>query len=150
MASSSRQQLPTPFELHHEGLKTTFSGVEHALSTPAASITQFRGVRYAIIPGRFRTARLVSEYEEVVDATCYGYVLIPVYFWPHVLTFAPSPVCPQSEPQYASMSDDGVSPADPLTQDELDCLNLTITCPRPKDSESPHPVMVWIHGYVLP
>jgi hypothetical protein len=76
IASSSRLQLLTPVSLRHEGLRTTFSGVEHAVSTPAVPITQFRGIRYATIPGRFRTARLVSEYEEVVDATRYGYAVV--------------------------------------------------------------------------
>jgi hypothetical protein len=61
-----------------------------------------------------------------------------------------SPVCPQSEPQYASLSEDGVAPADLLVEDELHCLNMTITGPRPKDSGNLHPVMVWIHGYVSP
>jgi hypothetical protein len=26
---------------------------------------------------------------------------------------------------------------------------MTITCPRPTDSDTRYPVMVWVHGYVL-
>jgi carboxylesterase type B len=58
--------------LRHDVLGTTFAGVEHALSTPAAPVAQFRGVRYATIPARFRAAQLLTEYPDSVDASCYG------------------------------------------------------------------------------
>jgi hypothetical protein len=65
------QSEPT---VRHEALDTTFIGVEHALSTPAAPIHQFRGIRYASIPGRWRQSKLFTTYEPGTNATKYGYV----------------------------------------------------------------------------
>jgi carboxylesterase type B len=151
MASSSKQQLPTPVVLRHGGLNTTFNGVEHPLSTSATPIAQFRGIPYATISTRFRLPALVSTYPDVVDASRHGCVVFVVSsLWVSIHRCS-SPVCPQPETQYASLSCDGdvPTPAEPLEQNELDCLNLTVTCPRSTSSGTRHPVMVWIHGYVL-
>jgi hypothetical protein len=78
MASSSR--LSTPVLLKHDDLRTTFSGVEHHLSTPTTSIAQFRGIRYATIPARFKHSSLLSEYSEQVDCSQYGCVLEVILF----------------------------------------------------------------------
>ena len=45
-------------ELYHGLLQTTFRGVEHDVSTPDAPIQQFRGIKFASIPARFRQSKL--------------------------------------------------------------------------------------------
>lgn len=56
----------------HEDLKTTFIGVMHPISTPEAPVHQFRGIKYATIPARFRQSRLYTSYPPQTDATRFG------------------------------------------------------------------------------
>ena len=63
-----------------------------------------------------------------------------------------SPICPQ--PNQKSLEEELIGlpdtdiPRQVLVQDEFDCLNLNITTPGHQSSRSP--VMVWVHGLVLP
>ncbi|KAH7918253.1 alpha/beta-hydrolase [Leucogyrophana mollusca] len=118
--------------LHHSALETTFRGIEHAVSTPDVPINQFRGIKYAHVPLRFRQSKLYTSYPSIVDATRYG------------------PICPQSnqksfEEELIGLPDSDI-PRQVFKQDEFECLNLNITCPAGVHSESRLPVMVWIHG----
>jgi carboxylesterase type B len=61
-------------EIRHTTLDTTFVGVAHSLSTSDLPINQFRGIKYASVPARFRQAKLFTSYPRVTDATRYGYV----------------------------------------------------------------------------
>jgi carboxylesterase type B len=72
MASSSTKIRTETVSLEHTTLHTTFTGLVHPLSVPDAPVAQFRGVRYASIPARFRQSVLVSSYPEKVDATAHG------------------------------------------------------------------------------
>lgn len=56
----------------HEELKTSFTGVRHRVSTPDAEVHQFRGIKYATFPMRFRRSVLFDEYDGSVDATKFG------------------------------------------------------------------------------
>ncbi|EGO03463.1 hypothetical protein SERLA73DRAFT_101623 [Serpula lacrymans var. lacrymans S7.3] len=118
--------------LHHSVLETTFKGVEHTISTPDIPISQFRGIKYASVPARFRQSKLFTSYPAVVDATRYG------------------PICPQMKQK--SLEEDliGLSESDiprqVFEQDEFECLNLNITCPAGITHESRLPVMLWFHG----
>jgi carboxylesterase type B len=58
--------------LHHRSLHTTFKGVRHKASTPDIEIQQYRGVKYANIPVRFRRSVILDEYPPVTDATRHG------------------------------------------------------------------------------
>jgi hypothetical protein len=58
--------------MQHHRLKSTFVGVEHALSTFKAPIAQYRGIPYAICPARFRRSKLIDSYPAEVDATRFG------------------------------------------------------------------------------
>ncbi|KAF8136913.1 Alpha/Beta hydrolase protein [Boletus edulis] len=118
--------------LHHPSLNTSFHGVEPTVSSPDLSIHQFRGIKYAIVPARFRQSVLCSSYPPVVDATKFG------------------PICPQ--PHQKSLEEELIGipdtdiPRQVLVQDEFDCLNLNITAPTHQSSLSRFPVMVWVHG----
>ncbi|KAF9239318.1 Alpha/Beta hydrolase protein [Melanogaster broomeanus] len=118
--------------LHHPTLGTTFKGIEHAISTPQLSVHQFRGIKYATVPARFRQSHLCISYPPVVDATKFG------------------PICPQ--PSQKSLEEELIGlpdtdiPRQVLVQDEFECLNLNITCPAGQNSQSLLPVMVWVHG----
>lgn len=118
--------------LHHSVLGTTFKGIDHPISTPDVPIHQFRGIKYATVPARFRQSKLVTSYPHLVDATRHG------------------PICPQ--PDGKSLEEELIGLADcdiprqVFKQDEFDCLNLNITCPAGHDRGSQIPVMVWIHG----
>ncbi|KIJ63208.1 hypothetical protein HYDPIDRAFT_29895 [Hydnomerulius pinastri MD-312] len=118
--------------LHHSGLETTFKGIEHPISTSEVSIHQFRGIKYASVPSRFRQSQLCTSYPPIVDATRYG------------------PICPQTnqkslEEGLIGLADSDI-PRQVLMQDEFECLNLNITCPGGQNSGSRLPVMVWVHG----
>lgn len=117
--------------LHHSMLRTTFKGVDHPISTPDVSIHQFRGIKYASVPARFRQSKLVSSYPPSVDATHYG------------------PICPQPNQnnfeEEFGLADSDI-PRQVFKQDEFECLNLNITCPAGHHRKSHIPVMVWIHG----
>ncbi|CAL1708879.1 unnamed protein product [Somion occarium] len=115
----------------HDLLHTTFFGVVHPLSTPEAPVHQFRGVRYASVPARFRQSKLCTSYFPATDATRFG------------------PICPQ--PSFGGVeelfgSSIAAIPHEDLRQDEFDCLNLNITRPAHAHRESRLPVMIWIHG----
>ncbi|PPQ74840.1 hypothetical protein CVT26_005220 [Gymnopilus dilepis] len=120
-------------KLHHLGLETTFRGVEHPLSTPDAPIHQYRGIKYASIPARFRQSKLCTTYPPITDASKYG------------------PICPQLRPR-KSIEENlfGIPhqdiPEQNLKQDEFECLNLNITCPGGLTPNSRVPVMLWVHG----
>jgi carboxylesterase type B len=116
--------------LHHSVLGTTFKGVDHPMSTPDVPIHQFRGIKYASIPARFRQSKLVTSYPSSVDATRHG------------------PICPQPdrktpEEELIGLADSDI-PRQVFKQDEFECLNLNITCPAGHHPQLP--VMVWIHG----
>ncbi|KAG6334464.1 hypothetical protein ID866_4626 [Astraeus odoratus] len=118
---------PSPVFLHHTLLHTTFKGIEHPISSSDVPIHQFRGIKYASVPARFRQSKLCKSYPSLVDASKYGRV-------PHP-TAAPTSCANNSDlPRHA------------LPQDEFECLNLNITCPAHHNSESRLPVMLWIHG----
>ncbi|KZT10231.1 carboxylesterase [Laetiporus sulphureus 93-53] len=116
----------------HEALDTTFTGIVHPISTPDAPVHQFRGIKYANIPARFRQSRLHTSYPAQTDATHFG------------------PICPQ--PRYDGYEAElfGI-PADELPhqnlkQSEFGCLNLNITRPGDATPDLNLPVMVWVHG----
>ncbi|KAF8551769.1 alpha/beta-hydrolase [Imleria badia] len=118
--------------LHHSSLNTVFHGVEHTISSPDAPIHQFRGIKYAIVPARFRQSMLYASYPPIVDATKFG------------------PICPQPiqkslEEELIGLPDTDI-PRQVLLQDEFDCLNLNITTPAHQSSFSRCPVMIWVHG----
>ena len=86
------------------------------------SVLSWRGIRFAVAPTgdlRWRDPLPAPDAEGEVDATAFG------------------PVCPQP-----------LNPAVPLgdaaVEDE-DCLSLNVWAPA-ASSESPRPVMVWLHG----
>lgn len=62
----------SPVVLHHTSLNATFHGVEHTVSSPVVPIHQFRGIKYALVPARFRQSILCSSYPPIVDATKFG------------------------------------------------------------------------------
>ena len=62
-----------PVVLHND-LKTTFTGVVHAVSTPDAPVHQYLGIKYASIPARFRQSRLYTHYPPQTDCSRYGCV----------------------------------------------------------------------------
>ncbi|KAF8624905.1 hypothetical protein AX15_005649 [Amanita polypyramis BW_CC] len=119
-------------KIHHTALDTTFTGVEHPLSAPDARIHQYRGIKYASVPERFRQSRLWTKYPAVTDASKHG------------------PICPQIRngkgvEAMLGLPADAI-PKEILQQDEFECLNLTITSPAGLTPQSHLPVMLWIHG----
>ncbi|TRM57434.1 Alpha/Beta hydrolase protein [Schizophyllum amplum] len=119
--------------LYHGALQTTFCGVEHDASTPDAAIQQFRGIKFASVPARFRQSKLHTSYHTVTDATEYG------------------PICPQAHNTRTCEErlfgvDDADLPSQRFKQNELECLNLNITRPADLTPQSRVPVMLWIHG----
>lgn len=135
--------------IHHAALKTTFIGIPHAVSTPEVSVHQYRGIKYASIPGRFRQSKLFSAYPPRTDATRFGCVSFVVSSACHS-DVSRSPICPQ--PQGKTMEEELINaseedcPPQNFKQIESECLNLNITCPAGLTRESRLPVMVWIHG----
>ncbi|THH04943.1 hypothetical protein EW146_g10039 [Bondarzewia mesenterica] len=122
---------PEPI-VRHASLKTVFTGVRHFLSTSDAPVHQYRGIKYASIPARFRQSKLFSMYSPHTDATHLG------------------PICPQPrgrpiEEELFGFSKDDYEPQS-FKQSEFGCLNLNITCPAGLNRESRVPVMMWIHG----
>ncbi|KAI0263014.1 alpha/beta-hydrolase [Gloeopeniophorella convolvens] len=118
--------------VRHSTLKTTFTGLQHALSTADTPIHQYRGIKYASVPARFRQSLLVTSYRSSTDATRYG------------------PICPQPKGKTIEEELFGFSeaeyPAQNLKQIESECLNLNITCPGGLTRDSRLPVMLWLHG----
>ncbi|CAG8899665.1 unnamed protein product [Penicillium egyptiacum] len=130
----------------HPGLGAVFRGVKTSGSSDqrSSSVAQFRGIKFARIPTRFRRAILHENFPPVVDATDHG------------------PICPQSvgqrkfedllngsSPESRAVTGQVESPV----LDEFECLNLVITAPVSKNTESVaeqlFPVMIYIHGYRL-
>lgn len=56
----------------HAELGAEFTGVRHRLSTPDAEVHQYRGIKYARVPLRFRRSVLFDDYPTSVDATKFG------------------------------------------------------------------------------
>ncbi|KAE8442961.1 hypothetical protein EG329_002499 [Mollisiaceae sp. DMI_Dod_QoI] len=119
--------------VHHSGLSTTFKGIRHDISSPENEIWQFRGIKYADIPSRFRQSTLHENFPPVYEVTAYG------------------PKCPQTIfPVRMEDALIGVPPhiashvADIF--DELDCLHLNITVPAGIKAGDDLPVMVYVHG----
>ncbi|KAF8899784.1 Alpha/Beta hydrolase protein [Gymnopilus junonius] len=127
---SSSEPFP---KLHHLSLETTFCGVEHPLSTPGAPIHQYRGIKYATIPARFRPSRLCETYPPITDASKHG------------------PICPQIRSRKSVEENLFGIPLEDIPhqnqkQNEFECLNLNITCPGDLTLHSRVPVMLWVHG----
>ncbi|KAF7318946.1 hypothetical protein HMN09_00230400 [Mycena chlorophos] len=117
--------------VHHIGLNTTFHGLRHPASTSDAPIHQYRGIKYASVPARFRQSRLCTDLPDYVDCTQYG------------------PICPQLQKKSLEEELFGIGHDVPQTiheQNEFECLNLNITCPAGLTSRSRVPVMLWVHG----
>ena len=125
--------------LHHPTLQRTLRG------TSSASTTQFRNLKYASIPARYKDSipddRLEVGEDGVFDATQFG------------------PSCPQLRGAQAwdlTLVGDAVLPCSPGQGDtermnEFDCLNVIVTVPKdiPSDAKSGGrglPVFVWVHG----
>ncbi|TBU29371.1 carboxylesterase [Dichomitus squalens] len=131
MIAKILDDVPEPVVLH-EDLKTTFTGVVHQVSTPDAPVHQYRGIKYATIPARFRQSNLLTRYPPVTDCSRHG------------------PICPQPsfksvEEELFNLTEDCI-PNQALEQSEFECLNLNITCPANVTPDSYLPVMLWIHG----
>ncbi|KAL1941899.1 hypothetical protein VTO73DRAFT_6899 [Trametes versicolor] len=116
----------------HEDLKTTFTGIVHPISTPDAPVHQYRGIKYASVPARFRQSKLCTHYPPQTDCSRFG------------------PICPQPkfksiEEELFNLTEDCI-PDQALKQCEFECLNMNITCPADATPASHYPVMIWIHG----
>ncbi|XP_006463977.1 hypothetical protein AGABI2DRAFT_194604 [Agaricus bisporus var. bisporus H97] len=120
-------------KLHHAVLDTTFVGVNHAVSTSDTLVHQYRGIKYASVPARFRQSKIFNSYPSLTDASKHG------------------PICPQSggstpiEEVLLNLKVADV-PRQTFKHDEFECLNLNITCPAGLTVHSQLPVMVWVHG----
>ncbi|KAJ5624329.1 alpha/beta-hydrolase [Penicillium lagena] len=123
--------------LYHTKLDTLFQGVRHPHSTASTPVTQFRGIKYASIPKRWRQSRLFEEYSDRYDATIYG------------------PSCPQYASPVAAEdlfngidvnSMDAVKTEGPFQFNEFECLNLNISTPTDRSKRNNIPVMICIHG----
>ncbi|KAK1138692.1 hypothetical protein N8T08_002083 [Aspergillus melleus] len=119
--------VPQP-QVHHPGLDATFQGIQK--TSDGTSVNQYRGIKYARIPGRFERAIPVDGFDaKVVDATKFG------------------PRCPQVDVDVRHLlriPEDVDIPKEP--EDEFDCLNLEITCPPAGSTSHSLPVLLWIHG----
>jgi len=63
-------------ELLHPALHTKFVGVEHPASAKGATVHQYRGIKYATVPKRFRRSVLLEKYSNETLATRHGYVVL--------------------------------------------------------------------------
>ncbi|KAH8115948.1 alpha/beta-hydrolase [Phellopilus nigrolimitatus] len=122
--------------LQHSALHTEFIGVRHPVSTSGAEVHQFRGIKYASVPLRFRRSILFESFSGATDATKYG------------------PISPQIKNRWLESRLYGLPrdiipiPSHVPPESEFECLNLTVTTPGPacRVKHGPLPVMVWIHG----
>jgi carboxylesterase type B len=150
-------QVPPAYQpvVRHTTLKTTFTGLQHILSTADTPVHQYRGIKYATIPARFRQSRLFTSFRSSTDATRYGYVPLHVALCQSLAFVRPRrPICPQPKGKTAEEELFAFSGNEPsmqnLKQIESECLNLNITCPGGLTRDSRLPVMVWIHGCAHP
>ncbi|KAL3473099.1 Alpha/Beta hydrolase protein [Aspergillus californicus] len=142
MAQSARGD-PESVSILHTGLGTVFKGISTSRSSDqkSSSVAQFRGIKFACIPARFRRAVLHENFPPTVDATDHG------------------PICPQQVgPIKFEDLLNGTSPDEPMAagqletpvMDEFECLNLVITAPVSENTEKiveqQFPVMIYIHG----
>jgi carboxylesterase type B len=112
---------------------------------PSTTSVQFRNLKYASIPARFKDSifneRLKVGTDNVFDATKFG------------------PSCPHKRGAQAwdlTLVGDAVLPCeqgqgDTENMDELECLHVNVTVPRSamsskKANEKDLPVFVWVHG----
>ena len=120
-ASAHRQATP-------EGSPVSSNRNETTVETPLGTLRgrryrtylQFLGIPYAAPPVddlRWRAPQPVTPWSDVMDAT------------------EPGPPAPQRAAAFAQI--------DSLNED---CLYLNVTMPHSASSETPQPVMVWIHG----
>jgi carboxylesterase type B len=133
----------------HERLGTIFHGIKHPVSNSTHQLEQFRGIKYASIPARFRRSRLVSSYPPDVDATRYGYVHLTQATYPSANKFPPRPIAPQAKVRNVESLyglHPGQYPIESFSQSEFECLNLNITAPAYLSPDSNLPVIVWVHG----
>ncbi|KAJ5453568.1 Carboxylesterasetype B [Penicillium daleae] len=115
-------------EVQHKTLNATFRGCES--NEEGAIVHKFLGIKYASVPARFERAVPVDTFAgAIVDATKYG------------------PRCPQVDVDVRHLlripEDFAIAPE---AEDELECLNLEITCPPVSPETEALPVLVWIHG----
>ena len=71
--SSDPFQTNEEVSLIHDTLHTKFVGVRHNVSQPTAEVHQYRGIKYAQVPKRFRKSVLHETFPEVTIATKNGY-----------------------------------------------------------------------------
>ncbi|KAI0674604.1 carboxylesterase [Trametes maxima] len=116
----------------HELLKTTFTGIIHPISTPEAAVHQYRGIKYASIPARFRQSKLCTHYPPQTDCSRFGLI-------------CPQPKFKSVEEELFNLTEDCI-PDQALKHSEFECLNLNLTCPSDATPDSHYPVMIWIHG----
>ncbi|KAJ7098310.1 Alpha/Beta hydrolase protein [Mycena epipterygia] len=143
-------QLDARPVLYHSGLRTAFYGIHHKDSTPETPIHQYRGIKYASIPARFRQSHLLTTLPPKTDASHYGYRHM-LLFWPtRLMSIILRSICPQLQKKSFEEEIFGLghpeAPQQILQQDEFECLNLNITCPAGLTSQSRVPVMLWVHG----
>ena len=83
--------IPTAYQpvIRHTTLKTTFTGLQHTLSSAEIPIHQYRGIKYATIPARFRQSKLFTSYRSSTDAIRYGYVPLCLVTWQHLMLICP-------------------------------------------------------------
>ncbi|KLO16112.1 alpha/beta-hydrolase [Schizopora paradoxa] len=123
-------------EITHPTLHTKFVGVQHPASVRNATVHQYRGIKYATVPKRFRRSVLLQEYPEKTLATRHG------------------AICPQIKNRWLESRLYGLppeivpKPSDSPPEDEWECLNLCITTPAPEclRKHGLVPVMVYFHG----
>ncbi|KAI5121800.1 hypothetical protein M0805_009792 [Coniferiporia weirii] len=136
VTAADTDTAPAPVVLPHAALRTDFLGVRHPASVQGADVLQFRGIKYASVPTRFRRSVLFDSFPPTTDATVFG------------------PICPQIRNRwlesrlYALPPHIVPKPAHNPPQNEFECLNLTVTAPDHAcvAKRGPLPVMVWIHG----
>ena len=62
--------------VQHGSLETSFQGVNHLHGVVPEPVSQYRGIKYGIVPARFRRSRLNKSYPSTCDATQHGYAII--------------------------------------------------------------------------
>ncbi|KAL5498676.1 hypothetical protein ACEPAH_2031 [Sanghuangporus vaninii] len=121
--------------LAHPDLQTEFVGVRHRASEHGADVHQFRGIKYANVPLRFRKPVMHETFSAKTEAVRNG------------------PICPQIrnarlETRLYGLPREIIPEKEVLEENEFECLNLTVTMPAPacRGKHELLPVMVWIHG----